>query len=378
MVKIKIADANNLTIFNTDHFCLKPKETHTRKPQLHSVVAAVEIGGAQITVALVDERARLLIRRRMETPQTSARAVVSIIAKLLLEAAVSAERGASEIKAIGLSVHGIVEPQTGRVSAPEIKGWERFALRSMLEHELEAAGLDIRTPAVRKTARAEKSASAHPAIIINSDHMTSVAAEAWCGVASGKQHVVFVKLDAGISAGIIADGRILRGAGNIAGAAGWFALSEEFLDEYASRGCLETEAAGGALVRRTIEESSGGADSLLSRLTVADAAELTPEVIIRAARGGDALALKVITEACGWIGRGVADLISTLNPEVVVIGGELGLTLRPFLNLIRREARLWAHPSAARQCRILSSTLRQTAGLLGAARLAWLEINPTS
>ncbi len=172
----------------------------------------------------------------------------------------------------------------------------------------------------------------------------------------------FVKLDAGISAGIIADGRMLRGAGNIAGAAAWFALSEEFRDEYASRGCLETEAAGAALVRRTIEECHGGADSILSHLTVTDAAELTPAVIIRAARGGDALALKVITEACGWIGRGVAELISTLNPEVVVIGGELGLTLRPFLNLIRREARLWAHPTAARQCRILSSTLRQTAG----------------
>lgn len=357
---------------------MREKEAHTRKAQLHAVVAAVEIGDARMTAALVDERARLLIRCQKETPQTNARAVVSSIAKLILEAAVSAERGASEIKAIGLSVHGIVEQPTGRVSAPEIKGWERFALRSVLEHELEAAGLDIRTPAVRKTARAEKSDSAHPAIVINSDHVTSVAAEAWCGVARGKRHVIFVKLDAGISAGIIADGRMLRGAGNIAGAAGWFALSEEFRDEYASRGCLETEAAGQALVRRTIEESSGDADSLLSRLMVADAAELTPAVIIRAARGGDALALKVITEACGWIGRGVAELISTLNPEVVVIGGELGLTLRPFLNIIRREARLWAHPIAARQCRILSSTLRQTAGLLGAARLAWLEINLAS
>ena len=357
---------------------MREKETHTRKAQLHSVVAAVEITSTQLTAALVDDRARLLIRGQRETPQTSARAVVSSITKLILEAAASAERGASEIRAIGLSVNGIVEPQTGRVSAPEIKGWERLALRSMLEHELGAAGLDIRIPAVRRTARAEKSDSAHPAIVINSDHFTHVAAEAWCGVAAGKQHVVFVKLDAGLSVGIIAGGRVLRGAGSLAGAAGWFALSEEFRDEYVNRGCLETEAAGQALVRRTIEEWSGGADSLLSRLTVAETAELTPAVIIRAARGGDALALKVISDVCGWIGRGVAELISMLNPEVVVIGGELGLALRPFLNIIRREARLWAHPIAARQCRILSSALRQTAGLLGAARLAWLEVNPAS
>jgi glucokinase len=228
---------------------------------------------------------------------------------------------------------------------------------------------------MKRTARAEKSISAHPLIIINSDRATHAAGEAWCGVARGKQNLVFLKLDTGISAGIIIDGQVLQGAGSAAGMAGWFALSEEFRDEYSSRGCLETEGAGAALVRRTIEEWSGGADSLLGRVAASNAAELTPATIIRAARAGDALALKVITEACGWIGRGVADLISTLNPEVVVIGGELGLALRPFLNHIRREARLWAHPMAARQCRILSSTLRQTAGLLGAAQLAWMGIS---
>ena len=344
-----------------------------RDAQLLPLVAAVEANRERITAALVDERARILARCQCEAPQTSARAAIKAMTRLLLEAAHSAERGASEIKAIGLSVPGSIERQTGRVSSPEIKGWERLLLRPMIEEELASAGLDIRTSSLRKTSRAEKSASAHPLIVINSDHVTHVAAEAWCGIARGKQHVVFVKLDTNLSAGIISDGHLLRGVGGEAGAAGWLALSEGFSDEYAGEGCLKTEASSTALVRRTIEAWKSGDNSLLSRLTVADAAQLTPALIIRAARGGDALALKVVTETCAWIGRGVAELISTLNPEVLVVGGEFGLALRPFLNHIRREARLWAHPVAARQCRILSSTLRQTAGLLGAARLAWLE-----
>ena len=82
----------------------------------------------------------------------------------------------------------------------------------------------------------------------------------------------------------------------------------------------------------------------------------------------------MVTDVCGWIGRGVAELISTFNPEIVIVGGELGVALRPYLNEVRREARLWAHPLAARQCRILSATLGKNTGLLGAARLARLSV----
>jgi glucokinase len=355
---------------------LNDKEHRTRKALPRPLVVALEVSRAKIAAALVDERARILVRRQQETPQATTRATVSALAQLTLEVADSAERDAGEIGAIGLSVPGIVDPRTERVSAAEIKGWERLPLRQMIEHELEAAGLDIRTPFSEKRARAEKTASAHPTIVLSSDRSACIAAEAWCGAARGKQHAVFLAIGNQIQAGLLADGRIIHGAGDTAGAAGRFALSESFKSEYASRGCLEAEAGEAALVRRTIEAWSGSSDSLLGRLTAADATQLTPATIIRAARGGDPLAVNVITDICRWIGRGVAEMISLLNPEVVVIGGRLGLALRPFLNHIRREARLWTHPLAARQCRIMSSTLGDRIGLLGAARLAWWRIGP--
>lgn len=342
------------------------------------MVVAVDFNHTQIVAALVDERARILARRQSEVPRVSVRAGSSAVTGLVLEVAALAERGASEIKALGICVPGTVDPRSERVSMPQLKGWDRIALRQMIERGLEAAGIDIRTSAAEKRARAEKMTSAHPPIALSSDRLAAVAAEAWCGVARGKQNVVFLAVGERIEAGILAHGRIINGVAGKAGAAGWFALSEGFKSEYASRGCLEAEAAAPALVRRTIEEWTGSSVSALSHLTAADATQLTPPTIIRAARSGDPLALKVVTEVCGWIGRGVADLISLLNPEAVVIGGELGLALRPFFNQIRREARLWAHPVAAQQCRIVSSTLGQSAGLLGAARLAWWQVNPAA
>jgi glucokinase len=117
---------------------------------------------------------------------------------------------------------------------------------------------------------------------------------------------------------------------------------------------------------------------MLGGLIKADASGLNATTILRAARGGDRLAVKVVRETCHWIGRGVANLLSILNPEAVVIGGELGMALKPFLDDIREEARRWAAPEAARQCRIVTATVGDDAGAIGAARLALSQVGMKS
>src|SRR5262249_40376426 len=115
------------------------------------------------------------------------------------------------------------------------------------------------------------------------------------------------------------------------------------------------------------------AKSVIGHVIKDDVAQLDEAAIIRAARGGDALALNSVIETCRWIGRGVANLISILNPDVIVIGGRVGLMLKPYLDEIREEAGKWAMPVSARQCRIVNATLGDKAALIGAARLAFLR-----
>ena len=137
---------------------------------------------------------------------------------------------------------------------------------------------------------------------------------------------------------------------------GWFALDPRWRDDYGRMGSFEAEAAGPALARRF------GAASA--------------EDVAEAARGGDPAARRAVDETVEWLAMGTANLISALNPQVVVLGGGLMQAAGLFLEPLRHAVRRWAQPLAADQCRIELTTLGEDAALFGAARLALLEETP--
>jgi glucokinase len=349
----------------------------TANTSIQPLVIGIAFNTAQVSAALVDERARIVAARSIPTPTRTTRAAVSAITELIIALATTGERGDSLISAIGLSVPGIVDPLTERVSIAELKGWTRLALRPLLEEALAASGYDVRTPVHQRRARAAVSASSHPAMTINTRAAALAAAESWTGAARGKANVIYVALADEIEAGILVDGRVLTGAGGMAGAVGWLAVSENYQIGYEQRGCLAHEVAGTALVRQVME-SWTSRPSALGNLTTRDMINLTPATVIRAARGGDPLASQVVKHFCRWLGRGLANLIAVLNPEVIIIGGDLGLALKPFLEELYEEAQRWAPPANINQCRIVSAKAGANAEVLGAARLAWLKLQTVS
>lgn len=351
---------------------LKVTASRSAKSEPKPLVLGVELTSTQISIALVDNQARMIADRRFATPQRTTRATISAIAQTLTELAASKEREANPIVGIGVSVAGLVDPSTGRVSISDLKGWTRVPLGQLLEENLDEFGHDIRTSITEKRGRAHHVSSGHPPITVCSQMAAAAAAESWNGAARGKTNVVFLSIDTDIEAGILADGRVLAGATGIAGAAGWLAVGREFKHEYEANGCLSAEATIASLTRRAVEENTGYDGSMLGGL-IQSGADFDTATILRAARGGDKLAVKVIGDTCRWLGRGVANLISILNPEAVVIGGEFGGMLKPFLDDVREEARRWAVPESARQCRIVAASVGESAGSIGAARLAWLK-----
>jgi glucokinase len=143
----------------------------------------------------------------------------------------------------------------------------------------------------------------------------------------------------------------VRVAHCIARATGWFTLGPAWQKGYEATGCWEAEAAGPAVAR------AFGAP---------DAAR-----VVEAARAGDVHARAVLDRAARFTGMGVANLISVLNPEAVILGGGLLHGAGDLmLESIRAEALRWAQPIAAARCRIELTHLGEDAGLLGAARLA--------
>lgn len=278
-------------------------------------VLAVDFGGTKTALASVDAQGVIRDRRKLPAARTLEASVEQVAAAI------------GDAPAAGIIVPGIYTPQSGTAWCPNLWGTDEVPLLAALRAKLSVP------------------------VAIDSDRAGYVLGEAWQGAARGIRDVAYVSISTGIGVGILSDGRIVRGAHGIAGAAGWFALDPDWNPEYGRTGCWEAESAGPALARRF------GAD---------DAAAVTA-----AARSGDAAALAVLRRAARYIAMGVANLISVLNPEVIVLGGGVvqgagDLLLEP----VRAEVRRWAQPIAASRCRIELTQLGEDAGLLGAARLA--------
>jgi glucokinase len=287
---------------------------------------ALDLGGTKLAAALIDVDGRIFHKRKMPTERSDPRRSVRQLADAARQVVDEAACPWEAIAAVGLDVPGIYFAETGEVWAPNLPGWDRLPVRDKLRRELPVP------------------------VVVDSDRAAYVLGEQWMGAAQGVSDVIFLAVGTGIGAGILSGGRLIRGAGDIAGSVGWFALDPRRKEDYGRTGCMEAEAAGPALARRL------GAPSA--------------EAAVEAARHGDEAALAAVRETAMYLAMGVANLISAFNPRMVVLGGGLMQAGDLFLEPVRREVLEWAQPISARQVRIELTRLGEDAGLLGAARLA--------
>jgi glucokinase len=288
-------------------------------------VLAIDLGGTKLATAVVDTAGRILAMRAEPVEKSSVAQTeeqITAEAHAVVEASGLAWSGISRV---GLIVPGIATCD-GFAWAPNLWGDADVSLLAELSGRI-----------------------ARP-IVMESDRAGCALGEQWLGASRGLSNVVFIAIGTGIGAGIIVDGRLIRGAGGSAGAVGWMALDPQFEDAYAAAGCWEALSAGPAVARR--------------------AGLASAQAVVAAARARDERCCRTLEEAASYIGMGVANLISTFNPQMVVLGGGLMQARDLLLEPIRREAWKWALPRAAKQARIELSQLGERAGLLGAARLA--------
>lgn len=288
-------------------------------------VVAVDLGGTKLTTAVVSAAGEILYRKKLAVKRGGVGMCVEQIADAVGQA-ISTAGLSRQVRAIGIIVPGIYFAGTGNVWAPNLWGHEQVPLRAELEGTL-----------------------ALP-VVIDSDRAGCVLGEQWLGVARGLDDVVFLAVGTGIGAGIISGGRFLRGSDDISGAVGWFALNAQQQEIYKHVGCWEAESAGPGLARRV------GAASA--------------EQVIAAARSGQAAARNAVQESARYLGMGIANIVSILNPQMIVLGGGLMQAADLFLPTVKQVLAEWAQPIAAQHVRIEVTSLGEDAGLLGAARLA--------
>ena len=203
-------------------------------------------------------------------------------------------------------------------------------------------------------------------------------AAAWAeyryGAARGADLALMVTLGTGIGGGIVAGGRLLRGAHGVAGEWGHVRVVPDGRPcPCGNRGCWEQYASGTALAataREAVVRSPAAAGPLLARAGGAPE-RVTGEDVAEAAAAGDRLAAGLIADVGTWLGQGLADLAAVLDPDVVVVGGGMSRLGEVLLGPARERLAASLPGRGFRPGpRLVAAGLGPAAGFVGAADLS--------
>ena len=292
----------------------------------------IDLGGTNIKVAVVEADGDVFRTVSAREHPTEALRGPEHVAMNLTKAARADLGRAGEIQSVGLGVPGLFDETTGAITLfPNLPGdWAGFPLRATIE---EALGAEIR--------------------MIN-DARAFTLAEGTMGAGAGFRIVACVTLGTGIGGGIMIDGRLHLGAFGVAGEIG-----HQIIDPEGPRcgcgnqGCVE------ALARADVLTDLAGKE--------------TAEDVYRAAAGGDRRSLAAVEQVARAVGIGLANVVTLIGPDRIVIGGGIVEAGNSVLDPIRRTIRERVTLAPADEIDVVPADLGKWAGAHGAALVAGLR-----
>lgn len=243
-------------------------------------------------------------------------------------------RSPAEVRGIGVGVPGPVEHATGRpVSPPIMPGWDGFPIPDHL-------------------------AAHHPGVPVRVDNDVNIMAwgEYWTHWRHAVDDLLFIKVGTGIGCGIVASGRIHRGAQGAAGDLGHVQVPgrDDAVCRCGNRGCLEAVAGGQAMADRL------RADGHPTR---------NARDVVERALAGDPGATQLVRGSGRVLGQVLAAVVNVFNPAVIVIGGDVANAHEQLLAGVREVVYQRSLPLATRHLRIVHSRLGDHAGIRGASAM---------
>ena len=297
------------------------------------LAVGVDFGHTHLRVAVSDLSHEVLAEswRELDVDHSANEGLAAaneLVDEVLNEAGVDRDR----VLGVGMGLPGPINRATGAVGSSSIlPGWVGVNAAAEMERRL---GLTVH--------------------VENDANLGALAEFVW---GSGRSHsdVVYIKLSSGVGAGLLFGGRLHEGTGGTAGEIGHTPAQQgTAICRCGSRGCLETVASA-----RAIAEQLG----------VSRSEPVSTKELLELTSNGDPAASRLIGEAGREIGVALAGLCNLLNPDCVIIGGDLSaageLITEPIFESIRRYAIL----SAAEQVSVVPGTLGERAELLGALAL---------
>jgi predicted NBD/HSP70 family sugar kinase len=296
-------------------------------------VVGADIGGTNVRVAAADLFGEPICDLMRPTTKQGSRAVGVQILEMVSEAIDRTGSSRGRPLAIGISVPGVVDQTSGRVTA--------------LAYNVTPEGGFDPLEVIRDRFDL-------PVLVDNNVNLAAVG-EKWFGLARGISTMVFIAIGAGIGMGIVIDDELVRGAHGAAGEIAYLPLvGDPFDPRHRLHGGLEDEVAAAGIIAAFTERRDDDGPRLASA-----------HEVFELAGTGDAAARAVVEHVASRLGAAIATVCAILDPELVVLGGGIGsnpLLLRPV-----RGAAAALVPITAR---IETSRLGDRAALQGAVAVA--------
>ena len=191
------------------------------------------------------------------------------------------------------------------------------------------------------------------------------------GAGQGASDMVCFAIGTGIGGGVVINNQLILGIGGTAGELGHITVDiNGQLCGCGNHGCVETYASGPAITAAGIKAVTQGLTTSIGKMADYDLNKITPELIAKAAQGGDPIAKDIYHQAGVALGVAVANVLVTLGPRRVVFGGGVARAGKLLLNTIRQTIDTRVKMMPVDQVELFQAKLGDNAGIIGVAMWA--------
>lgn len=308
-------------------------------------IIGIDIGGTKIAIGRADTKGNL--EDSVRFPTNTSRGYRTIVEEII-EKTYKLFKGHS-IKAIGIGCGGPLDSKRGRIlSPPNLPGWDDVPLVDDIRSVFDVP------------------------VYLENDANAAALGEFYFGAGKDVRNMVYITLSTGIGGGIILNNRLVHGVRDSGGEVGHQTiLPDGPLCNCGNRGCLEALSSGTGIAKIFREKLKAGRDSIVTQW-VKDPEEISAKIIADAAKAGDPLAKEVWDSAIYYLGIGIANILTIVSPEMVVLGGSLTKYGESLFEGVRRIVKERARLVPVDDIKIVPAQLGDNVGVLGAVAVGLL------
>ena len=314
-------------------------QTHSKEPMAFYI--GLDIGGTKCAIVLGDENFKIYKKVFFETKVERGPAVILDEFKQHIYR-IFEKYDRKKLVKIGISCGGPLNSKMGLIkSPPNLPGWDNIPIVDIFKEEFGVG------------------------VALQNDANACALAEWMMGSGVGTENMIFLTFGTGMGAGLILNGKIYSGTNDLGGEVGHLRLSDDGPIGFGKAGSFEGFCSGGGiaqLAKSTIKDKLENNNIVGFCSSLEDIDAITAKSVFTAALQGDQIALDIVKISAEYLGKALAILIDTLNPECIVIGSIYARNealLKPLVYDVLEKETI---PAALEVCRILPAKLGDKIG----------------